>query len=109
MTRGLLVSGFICNFHDAGSAFLLFPLQFPWCDFSAPLGRRRCCHRARPSGRDGRQDQDKIVRRHSLDRLNASMIEQKKVLDEVVSRLVSATIVLRAIGCPVSLQVHART
>ena len=37
-----------------------------------------CCHRARPSGRDGRQETEKIVCRHSLDRLNASMIKQKK-------------------------------
>ena len=39
---------------------------------------RECCHRARPSGRDGRQELDKIVCRHSLYRLNASMFEQKK-------------------------------
>jgi len=41
-------------------------------------GGRECCHRARPSCRDGRQELDKIVCRHSLYRLNASMVEQKK-------------------------------
>jgi len=75
VTRGLLVSGFICNFLDAGSAsfFFFFLCGAP---FRSAEGRG-CCHRARPSWRDGRQDKHIIVRRHSLDRLNASMIEQK--------------------------------
>ena len=32
----LPISGFICNFLDAGSASF-FCLFFPWCDFSAPF------------------------------------------------------------------------
>jgi len=47
--------------------------------------------RARPSGRDGRQETEKIVCRHSLDRLNASMIKQKKFLFRHTIRSLSLT------------------
>jgi len=42
---------------------------------------------SRPSGRDGRQETEKIVCRHSLDRLNASMIKPKK---KIVSKTITS-------------------
>jgi len=48
VTRGLLVSGFICNLLGALSVRII-------C-----RSRGRGCYRARPSGRDGRSDQDKL-------------------------------------------------
>ena len=62
------LSGFAFLGHFLG-AIISFVTLFWWTG---------CCHWARPSGRDGRQETEKIVCRHSLDRLNASMIKQKK-------------------------------
>jgi len=69
VTRGLLVSGFLgadrvsslCNFF--GALYLLGTGLPPSTLLGAPASR---------------QDQDKIVRRHRLHRLNANMIKQKK-------------------------------
>jgi len=77
-------SGFSCvfflsfqNVYSPWCGLLLFPHDLsPWCSHSALNLSAVCCNRARPSGRDGRQGLENC--RHSLYRLNASMIEQKK-------------------------------
>ena len=58
---------------------------FPWCDlFLCPIYDFEFFvlflaeGGASPSGRDGRQETEKIVYRHSLVRLNASMKQKKK-------------------------------
>ena len=84
MARALLVLGsLLCVF------FLSFQkVCFPWAgthfiltvrsNLSAEGGAQVCCHRARPSGRGGRQELDKIVCRQGLYRLNVGMIEGRK-------------------------------
>jgi len=65
----LLTSSLYCRFFPCVISLVLYQ-----CALSVG-GGEASCHRARW---DGRQDQDKIVRRHSLDRLNAKITKKKK-------------------------------
>ena len=57
--------------HQHTDQFIGQPAKFPAGKRSAT--RPRCCHRAR----HGRQDQDKIVRRHSLDKMRVWLNKKK--------------------------------
>ena len=73
MTRGhLVVIGFICNSLAASSASLSLCNSLVLLRIICRSSGGGVLPSSPTFGRDGRQDQDKIVRRHSLDRLNAS-------------------------------------